>query len=183
MIVVRPTLSLAKRMRVRTSECAEKSNSILGDWYAIELVFERKQFVFCMSEHGRLPVALPAAPYASFPERLPRLAFEILLSIGVPKKLAEDEFGKMEEYKLGKTDNRSVVGTMKQMRHDLDYFDPPGRAIPTDPLGLSLELCDFGTMSLPDFTPQRATRKLFGLEPKRPNEDRPHLRLVKRDEA
>lgn len=178
MIVVRPTLSLAKRMREKISECTEKSKSILGDWYAIELVFERKQFVFCMSEHGRLPVALQAAPYASFPERLPKLVFEILIGIGVPKKLAENECGKMGEYKLGKTDNRSVLGTMKQMRIDLDYFDPPGRAIPIDPLGLSLELCDFGTMSLPEFTPQRATRKLFGLEPKGPIENRPHLRLV-----
>ena len=70
MIIIRPTASLAKRMRVKLLGNDVTSTAQLGDWYANDIVLNRKQFTLCASSTSRLAVILDAAPYATFPDRL-----------------------------------------------------------------------------------------------------------------
>lgn len=175
MIVVRPTQNLAKCMRIKLQPNAAKSTTVLGDWSAIDLKIGAKQFIFCMSERGRLPVVMNAAPYANFPERLADRVAEVLLMIGVEESKARQEWRGMREYVLGKTDDRSVLGTMKQFIIDLSYVDLSPYDL-REPIALSLHLVDEGSLVLPEFTPRESVLKLFGSAPK---EKPPTLRLVR----
>ncbi len=71
MIIIRPTASLAKRMKVRLKPDVGSSSTRLGDWYAMDIVIDRQQYILCTSEKSRLPIVISAAPYATFPSRLP----------------------------------------------------------------------------------------------------------------
>lgn len=175
MIVVRPTQSLAKRMRIKLQPNAAKSSAVLGDWYAQDLKIGAKQFIFCMSERGRLPVIMHAAPYADFPERLADKVAEVLLMIGVEESKVHQEWLGMKEFSLGKTDDRSVLGTMKQSVIALSYVDLRLTDL-REPISLSLHLADEGSLVLPEFTPRKSVLKLFESAPKgKP----PMLRLVR----
>lgn len=180
MIVVRPTQSLAKRMGIKLTPEPAKSETVLGDWYAQDVVFDRKQFVFCMSERGRLPILIPAAPYANFPERLSDAVGEILLALRVPKETAHQEWLAMQEFTLGKTDNRSVMGTLKQFLEIMRYADPPFNFSRYSTSEISLDLaCNLGTLTLEEFHPAEAALALFGQPLPRQKASRPALYLVK----
>jgi hypothetical protein len=161
MITIRPTQSLAKRMNLKLGDLPTKSGTVLGDWYAQDIVFEKKQFIFCMSEHGRLPLVMTAAPYAKFQHRLADQVLHLLLAIGVGESKAQQEWRKMLEFQLGKTDNRSVLGTMKQFLLDLHYANPRRGLNKENPLELSIYLTNMGTMTLEEFHPKDAVLKLF----------------------
>ena len=115
MVIVRPTADLAKRMKVKLAPTKELSSTLLGDWYALDLTIERQQYVLCVSEHGRLPVVLKAAPYFNFPDRLVETLPNVLQGIGIPPQKAKDEVLKMENVYLAKTNNRSVLGSMNEL--------------------------------------------------------------------
>jgi hypothetical protein len=180
MITIRPTQSLAKRMKIRLSESRTQSTTILGDWFAQDFVFEKRQLIFCMSENGRLPVIMPAAPYSQFPNRLADQVLHVLHEIGVESSKAKREWNQMLEFSVAKTNNRSVIGTMKQLRLDLEYSNPPGGLNREDPLSLSLFLArSAGTMTLSEFHPREAVLKLFGEQTSPIRTVRPRLTLVK----
>jgi len=180
MIVVRPTQSLAKRMGTKLNPELSKSMTVLGDWYAQDVVLNRKQFIFCMSERGRLPILISAAPYANFPERLSDAVGEMLLVLGVPKETAHKEWLAMQEFVLGKTDNRSVMGTIKQFLEILKFADPPFNFVRYSAAEISLDLaCNMGTLTLEEFHPSEAVLKLFDLPLPSKKASKPALYLVK----
>jgi len=111
-----------------------------------------------------MPVMMRAAPYADFPERLADKVAEILLMIGVEEPKAHQEWLGMKEFSLGKTDNRSVLGTMKQFIIDLTYASPLRPIDLNEPVSLSLRLVDSGSLILSEFSPRREVLKLFGSE-------------------
>ena len=177
MIVIRPTADLAKRMKVKLSTADEQSSTLLGDWYALDLVLDRQQYILCVSENGRLPLVLRAAPYTNFHKRLPSAIADLLYGIGVPREKAEQEISKMENSVLAKTVNRSVLGSMNECRFSLQAHAQAGR-LQHDPLRMSLWLADLISLVLPpDYTPKDAVLRLFG-EPPAHRPRRPHLALV-----
>lgn len=117
---------------------------------------------------------MKVAPYAEFPKRLGDAVGEVLLLIGIPEEKAHKEWIAMQEFSLGKTDNRSVLGTLKQFILDLEYSFPRAPTNLDVPVSLSLLLADSGSLVIPEFTPREAVRKLFGQEPAR----KPGLRLL-----
>lgn len=181
MIIIRPAKVLAKRMGIKIQPSAEKSTNILGDWHAQSLVFEQKQLIFCMSEHGRLPLILTAAPYAEFPNRFADQLLELLLAIGVEESKARKEWEQSREFTLSSSNNRSVIGVMNQFHLDLEYSDPRIPLNREKPLQLSLFLANSGTLTLAEFHPIDAVLKLFSQPPRSIEEraDRPKLYLVK----
>lgn len=173
MLILRPTQNLAKRMSIKLSaESSGESTTTLGDWYALEMVLNRKQYIICTCEKARLSVVIAAAPYATFPERLPPALLQVLRLVGIPREQIEAEIAEMKTFQIAKTTNRSVVGTMKEFRMALEWEGGPSQATPEAMLAMSLHLADHICMQLPERAPVDAARNLFNLPKK------PHLRLV-----
>ena len=161
MVIIRPTGDLAKRMKVKLAQTGERSSTLLGDWYARDLVLDRQQYILCVSEHGRLPVILSAAPYANFPDRLVDALPIVLQKIEVPVKKAEVEVAKMDRVVLAKTASRSILGSMNEFRFQLQATKQMGR-LRHDPVKMSLDLAEVISLVLPDYTPKDTVLKLFG---------------------
>lgn len=174
MLILRPTASLAKRMGIRLPVCEDRSSTVLGDWYANDLVLSRKQYVLCVSENGRLPVIIAAAPYVSFPQRLVGAIDDLLRAIGVPTEKARREISQMNSIVLGKTSNKSVIGSMNESIHMARAQDDMGRFDHSDLPAMSVKLSNTISLVLDAYTPKESALTLFGLQPPLKR----HLRLV-----
>jgi hypothetical protein len=192
MMIIRPTASLAKRMKVKLQSNEAESTSCLGDWYAIDIVLDRKQFIMCVSSKPRLAVILEAAPYATFPDRLSDAVTELLKAIGVTDANIQNERIQMDQFVLAKTINKSILGTLNDYRHQLEAVVRYDRLNLNDTLKMSLYLSKTISLALPEGYPRDAVLKLFGQEPPRPErrdsvlpieklteQQRPKLYLVK----
>ena len=92
MTALRCTQKLLTVMKVEASKqvIPELSANRLGDW-SLNLLHTRPKRVVAMCEHGRLGLALQAAPYSNLPQRFVHAVYAQLLAIGVPQKLAQLE--------------------------------------------------------------------------------------------
>jgi hypothetical protein len=191
MLILRPTASLAKRMKVKLQPSDQSSSTRLGDWYALDIVLSRKQFILCVSSKSRLAVVLEAAPYATLPERLSDGVTKVLKEIGVNEALIQEERAEMEQIILAKTLNKSILGTMNDYRFQLEWAEQADRFRLEDTLKMSMYLSKIISLALREGYPRDAALKLFGNEPlkskaenpaivEKPNEQqRPRLYLVK----
>ena len=85
------------------------STTLLGDWYATAW-FWRPQVALLVSEGTLLPVLMPLAPAARLLQRFgPQLAAH-----GTPHRFIDNELQQMEQVRLAKTANHSVVGIMNE---------------------------------------------------------------------
>jgi hypothetical protein len=153
MVVLRPTARLAAKLRLRLAESHFRSTTRLGDWYATDLSLGRQRLVICVSELSRFAVVLPAAPYATVPERLPPALARVLHLIGV-------EPAAMGTIAIAKTSNRSVIGTVNEFVQYLRHLHG-NRPISADPFLLSAELGEFVCLPLKDTYPKEAALRLL----------------------
>jgi hypothetical protein len=130
------------------------------------LFSQKKQFILCINSETRLSVVLDAAPYATLPERLPENVFEALKVIGVPHEKAEKEMNLMSDYRLSKANNRSVTGSLVDMRKTLVIMNNYER-LELKAFALTKYLLKIGTLVLPEFYPSDAALLKFG-EPIKP---------------
>lgn len=165
MLVLRPTASLAKRMKVKLQPSDQSSSTRLGDWYALDIVLSRKQFILCVSSKSRLAVVLEAAPYATLPGRVSDAVTEVLKEIGVNEALIQEERAEMEQVILAKTLNKSILGTMNDYRFQLEWADQADKFSLEDTLKMSMYLSKTISLALPEAYPRYAALKLFGQEP------------------
>lgn len=166
MVIIRPTASLARRMRVKTPSAASATSTTrLGDWYAVDLVLARRQFILAVNSGSRIAAVVPAAPYASFPERLPAAVREILSAMQVSPENIRAEIAEMSEFTLAKTDNRSIVGTMNDYRKHLELMVGIGRLNIHSPIDMSLRMCGTPSLVMPGTWPQDVTLTLFEQPP------------------
>lgn len=164
MLIIRPTASLAKRMKVKLQTNEQSSTTRLGDWYALDIVLSRKQFILCISSKPRLAVVLEAAPYATFPERLSDSVTEVLRAIGVNETSIQEERAAMENVVLAKTLNKSILGTLNDYRFQLEVADQMDKFTLDDTLKMSMYLSKTISLALPEGYPRDAALKLFGQE-------------------
>jgi len=155
-------------MKVKLQPNENDSTTSLGDWYAIDIVLNRKQFIMCVSSRSRLAVILEAAPYATFTERLSDAVTELLREIGVTETNIQNERIHMDQFFLAKTINKSILGTMNDYRYQLEVVVYSERLDLIDPGKLSLYLSNTISLALPEGYPRDAALRLFGQEPSRP---------------
>lgn len=172
MIIIRPTASLAKRMKIKLQACELKSDTTLGDWFALDFVLSRKQFIMCVSQKSRLAVVVNAAPYSTFTDRIQNAICELLKVIGVTDSNIDSERLKMTPVVLAKTDDKSILGTMNDYRFQLEYNDNVRRLDLNDPLKMSMYLSEVISLVLPDGYPLDTALKLFGQELSKKQVDR-----------
>ena len=159
-------------MKVKLPSGAGVSSTKLGDWYPV-FNSEVRQFILAVSSKTRLGVVLNAAPFASFPQRLPGAVLELLISIGVPEPIARQETGEMVESRLLKTEDRSIVGTLNEYRFQLEAWASYTREDLSQTLNMSLHLSKTISLKLPEGYPRDAARYALEAPVKGP-----HLRLA-----
>jgi hypothetical protein len=109
--VVRGTKKFLARMAMPATEEPGDSTSVLGDWYATVL-FWKPQVALYVDESTLLPVLMPLAPAADVNDRFPDTLAGILRAHGVRQSFADAELAQMQDWRLARTANRSVVGVM-----------------------------------------------------------------------
>ncbi|MBL7688078.1 MAG: hypothetical protein JNJ49_08575 [Bdellovibrionaceae bacterium] len=168
MIIIRPTASLAKRMKEKLEITDETSTAQMGDWYANDIVLNRKQFILCASSTSRLAVILDAAPYVTFPDRLTDAVSGVLRAIGVDESKIQEERAQMNEFKLAKTANKSILGSLNEYKFQLETYAHMERLDFNDPLEMSLMLSKVISLVIPEGYPKDAALKIFGQEIPKP---------------
>jgi len=87
------------------------STTTLGDWYA-HILFTKPQVVLCVSEHGRLPIVMPAREIRTVAARLPLAAARVLVALGIGRDVLEHELTAMRQVVFAKTASRSMLSTI-----------------------------------------------------------------------
>ncbi len=163
MLIIRPTASLARRLGIRVHPTAETSSTVLGDWYANTVTIERKPFILCVSSKTRLPVILPAAPFASFAERLPQALGALLIQLGIPSRSVVDELARMAEVTFAKTDSKSLLGTMNEYKLHAQWDVEDDGYAPGDEMRIAFRLSEMPSSGMSEVWPQDAVYKAFGV--------------------
>ena len=109
--IVRGTKKCLGRVGTPTGEEDAASTTAVGDWYATVL-FWKPQVALYVSESTLLPVLMPFAPAISVNARFPSALAEMLHAHGVREPFLHAEVAQMQEWRLARTANRSVIGMM-----------------------------------------------------------------------
>jgi hypothetical protein len=161
MVVVRCTKKLLKWMDpVSTVEAA--STTRLGDWHGNLLFVGHQRLVLFVSQHGRLPVVLPARGIKHIGNVLPVAVAAVLERLGVPSGAVVEEFDAMADEVIACTNDRCVLGTINDFILAIRWrlYEEPW----TDLLDLALELSR--TPIIPMGTsPDHAVCRLFHADP------------------
>jgi hypothetical protein len=165
MLILRPTLSLAKRMKVKLEPSTGVSTTRLGDWYAVDLVLNRRQFVLAVSSESRLGIVISAAPYSTIRSRLPDAVSQVLAAMGVPAEKIAAESERMGEVRLAKTKDRSIIGSMNDYCKHLTYMAQIRRLDLSDLISMSLWISAIPSLVMEPAFPQDAALMLFDQPP------------------
>lgn len=187
MLIVRPTQNLAKRMKTKLPVNTSTSSGKLGDWYCTDIQLSKRQFILAVSGTTRLAILMEAAPYAAFPSRLPLCISQVLKTFEVPQQFIDQELSTSGEIALGKTDSRSILGSVNDYCGHLKYMADSGQLDLSNLIDVSAWLSSIPSLVLEAVFPYDAARALFGIgkdkaryDFKPPRLMRPaHLQLIK----
>ena len=107
------TKKLLDRIKPSIAVSWPPPTTALGNWYATAL-FWKPQLALLVNERTLLPVLMPLAPASALAARFPDELAAALSRHGASQKFIERELAAMTEVAMGKTANRSVVGTMNE---------------------------------------------------------------------
>ena len=159
MFTLRCTQKLLHRGLEKAASADVAATTLLGDWYANVLVRRPQHLVLCVSERTLLPVLLPAKDARSLPLRLAEALGSVLGHLGIEPDAVEKERAEMRVARVGRTANRSVLGSLNdfmfQLQVGLDIS--PERSLLEQALWIGETPC--GPMNYA--SPILATRALF----------------------
>lgn len=123
MLIVRATNKLLRRVGPPTLRDDERSTTLLGQWYATAL-FWGTQVALLVNETTLLPVLMPLAPAATFERRVGWAIAEVMAAHGALSPIVEEEKRRMQDCRIAKTANRSVVGVMNEFTFLAETYRP-----------------------------------------------------------
>jgi hypothetical protein len=161
MVILRCTRKLLARLK-RTEVSADiVSSTRLGDWYGNILQIGRRQHLLFISERSRLPVVIPIREAKHLAMVFPTAVCDVLAAVGIGAKDIADERSKMSEVFFGRTNNRSLLGTL----NDFAFMAQQGnatRAEPESPEKLVRFLSKTPILPFDGASPIELTRAAFG---------------------
>lgn len=170
MITLCCTQKLLRRLNVTKPEAVTiPPTNALGNWYANLIHVGRVQLVMATSERSLLTVLLSATDLRK--SLLPNLcdAVQLLLKeLGVDQSRAATEVEAMREVRIGRTESRSVLGSMNDLARMLDWDVRDGRS--RMEIMLRLAKIPMTGVLLKDGShgfPEDATRMLLGIDMRR----------------
>ena len=107
-------------MRLEPSPSNAAPTTLLGDWH-VNLLLWHPQLIHCMNDRTLLSVLLPARESATFPSRLSTALRSLLLRLGASSEVVAHEIEAMNEFAVAPTNNRSILGCMRDAELALAY--------------------------------------------------------------
>ena len=115
MVILRCTKKLLNRLRVDLVAEEQFSSNLLGAWYANVFIVERKPYVICTNERSFLSVIVPFKESATIAQRFQIAVHDLFRTISIPESAIERELREMSIVKFGRTENRNLLGNMKEL--------------------------------------------------------------------
>lgn len=159
MLVFRCTRRMASRFRLTIADQVNASTGILGDWYANLVSVTSSRWVLCISEHSLLPVLVPARK-ESFPVQFAPTLQRVLQRLGIPNYLATKEVDAAAEIAFAHTENRRVLGALKEFGVLVQDYLSTDYDIDTAVVA-SLRLAETPSTVIGYSSPDRVTAVLF----------------------
>ena len=161
---LRCTQRLLKKLRVQPESELPPATNRLGDWYANVFNVGAKRFVIANSERTHLTVIVPMRDAPRLRERIREAVHEMLFRLRVPPELAAEEVRGMERMPIGKTDSRSVLGSMNDLTFLAKHFfaDEPGSV---DLVDVQMYLAGTPMGALEYAFPSEEVCRAFGMSP------------------
>lgn len=126
MVILRPTRKLHSILPA-TANIPCRSDTALGDWYVNRIVVDRQPLLVMVSSTSLVPVLMPARDVLSLPGRLASIVEARLKYWGVADLAIEAELRAMDAVVVGRTVDRSVLGTMVDFAKAVPFYMEPGR--------------------------------------------------------
>jgi hypothetical protein len=155
----RCTQKLLKRWPGSIEPSPPPPTTVLGDWFCTALNHRARRLVLGVAERSLLPVVVPAKEFATFPERFVKATRLVLATLGVPAVLRVAEVEAMRDWALAKTNNRSILGSLRDLRFmALVFLDQHPDA---QPEAIAADLAGVPCGPLEHVFPGRQTQILF----------------------
>jgi hypothetical protein len=129
MVVLRCTQKLLARLKRPEAPAGIPSTTRLGDWYGNILQIGRRQHLLFISELSRLPVVIPIREAKSLEAGFTDSVCDVLAAVGIGAEAIADERSRMSEISFGRTNNRSLLGTL----NDFAFMAQHGNANRNEP--------------------------------------------------
>jgi hypothetical protein len=127
-----------KRLGIRHPGDPPPPENVLGDWYANILYTRHGHYVLLVSERSLLPILTTARDLDNLVPRFMKQLADVLAALGIRRGLIDRELSRMEPLYFGRTNSRSVLGTMNDFVVNFKYALSIGRDY--SPLDWSLRL-------------------------------------------
>ena len=159
MTTIRCTGKLMKRLGIRDPGEPPPPENVLGDWFANILYTRQGHYILLVSERSLLPVLTTARDLDNLVPRFMRQLDEVLSALGVRRELIDRELSRMEPLYFGRTNSRSVLGTMNDFVQIFKYMLPDGQDLTLLDWSLHLAKAPCGPIEME--RPYRLTRRLL----------------------
>ena len=125
MVILRVTRKMLKMLPMSADD-TDTSDTALGDWYVKRLVVDRQPLLLFVCAKSLLSIIAPARDVKTIPQRFPNLVADRLTALGVAPELIAAEKAAMDRVRVGKTEDRSVLGYLVDFGKSLPYYLPIG---------------------------------------------------------
>jgi hypothetical protein len=145
MVMLRCSHSLLRRIKAAPENGT--STGRLGDWYARALFVKPQQLVLCTNEMSLLSVVVPLAPLSLLQQRFVAAASNRIRQVPAPTELLAEECAALNDVRIGKAINRSVISTMNQLVYYIEDRLRAGSGGDLEELGIFLSDTPFTAIS------------------------------------
>jgi hypothetical protein len=124
LINLRFTKKLLSRLHVTEFEEEDISSNLLGEWYANCIILYRKPYVLFTNKQTILSIVIPLKESNTLLVRFLASLREVLTELRIPEYAINYELNQMSVIKYGHTNNRSLLGNMKDLSNGIyNWFD------------------------------------------------------------
>lgn len=160
MVTIHCTKKLLARLGSPVQEAAVPTTR-LGDWYAKPVAIGHQRLVLLVSERSRLPVVVWARGARHLPETFPDALAAVLWGLGVEAAAINRELEAMREVAIAPTRDHSLLGTLNDFAHMLQWQLPDRPDL--DLLAAALDLAHTPVqVSRQGFFPDKVAREMLG---------------------
>lgn len=159
MVTIRCSQKLLARIGAPVAETVPATTR-LGDWHAKPVAIGHQRLILLISERSRLPVIMWARGARRLTAIFADALAAVLWGLGIDAAAINRELEEMHEVAIAKTNDRSLLGTLNDFTHQLQWQlpDDPG----LDLIAAAVDLAHTPVqVSRRGFFPDQVTRELL----------------------
>jgi hypothetical protein len=166
MVVLRCTRRLLARLKRTEVFGRHPVLDSARDWYGNILQIGHRQHLLFISERSRLPIVIPIRDARRLETIFANAVCNVLAAVGVGAKDIADERSRMSEISFGRTNNRSLLGTLNDFAFMAQHVNA-NRDEPESPEELMVFLAQTPILPLKGASPIELTHAAFERSPTR----------------